>query len=133
MKYNFYIGRFQPPHKGHMFLFAQSLEKNEPVCIAIRDVPPDEKNPLTAEQVKVLWETVYRDNENVKVIIIPDISAVKYGRDVGYRVEELIPPTNIAGISATGIRKSITEGNDDWKTNVDSSIWETVKSLLINS
>ena len=107
MKYDFFPGRFQPPHLGHMYLFQQSLDKGIPVCIAIRDIEPDEKNPLSATIVSMLWQEIYKDNDQVKVIIIPDIFAIKYGRSVGYAVEEIIPPTHIGGISATEIRKNI--------------------------
>ena len=129
-KYNLYIGRYQPPHKAHMFLFDQSLSIGESVCIAIRDVQPDEKNPLTAETVKKLWEKVYSDNEKVKVIIIPDISSIKYGRDVGYKIEELKAPTEVQLISATIIRKQIHEGNNEWKKNVSELIHDDIETLL---
>lgn len=39
------------------------------------------------------------------VMIIPDIEGVYYGRDVGYKVEQLEVPIDIAAISATKIRE----------------------------
>jgi hypothetical protein len=43
----------------------------------------------------------------VKVIAIPDISSVNYGRGVGYKINEFVPPTDVGSISATEIRKSL--------------------------
>ena len=42
----------------------------------------------------------------VKVIIIPDIESVNYGRGVGYEIIEHIPPSDISKISATKIGKN---------------------------
>lgn len=130
MKYNLYIGRWQPPHFGHMYIFEQSLKEGQPVLIAIRDIEPDEKNPLQPTIVKELWQKIYKDNDLVKVIIIPDIASVRYGRDVGYKIEEITPPTQIAGISATSIRKNIQENSNEWKNNVHESIHDDLLKLL---
>jgi nicotinamide mononucleotide adenylyltransferase len=51
MTYNMFIGRYQSPHKGHMTIFNEYLDKGEPVLIAIRDIEPDQNNPLTAQEV----------------------------------------------------------------------------------
>ena len=131
MRYNLFIGRYQSPHKGHMELFNQFLDKGLPVCIAIRNIAPDEANPLSAEEVAGLWEKIYADQPLVKVIIIPDIASVNYGRGVGYEVNQLQVPANIAAISATEIRTQIREGRDGWKEFVDPSIHELLSGLLI--
>lgn len=128
--YVLYIGRYQSPHMGHMTIFNDSLAKGKKICIAIRNVITDEKNPLTATQVKSLWEKVYKDNDNVKIIIIPDIESVKYGRGVGYSVEEIIVSGDIANISATEIRRQVRSGELDWKQMVDEKIHEDIKELL---
>ena len=46
-------------------------------------------------------------NNQVKVIVIPDIEGVYYGRDVGYKVEQIQAPAEIQAISATKIRKEM--------------------------
>jgi hypothetical protein len=47
-------------------------------------------------------------NENlIKIIIIPDINSVEFGRGVGYDIIEHIPPQEIAEISATKIREQM--------------------------
>jgi hypothetical protein len=40
----------------------------------------------------------------MKIIIIPDIEAICYGRDVGYTIEQIEVPKEIAEISATKLR-----------------------------
>ena len=45
------------------------------------------------------------DKNQVKVIIIPDIESVNYGRGVGYKIIEHQPPKDIGQISATKIRE----------------------------
>ncbi|MBK7010175.1 MAG: hypothetical protein IPN73_06795 [Saprospiraceae bacterium] len=126
MRYNLFIGRYQSPHKGHMQIFDRYLSQGLPVLIAIRDTATDVSNPLPAEVVKELWEKVYQHQPLVKVIIIPDIASVNYGRGVGYEVTEIAVDASIANISATEIRKQIQEGVSDWKALVD----ETIHGLL---
>lgn len=82
--------------------------------IGIRDVPTDEKNPFTAQQVMTMYtqdkETFEWISEGMmKVIVIPDIEGVYYGRDVGYKVEQLSVPPEIAEISATKIREQLKQ------------------------
>jgi hypothetical protein len=45
----------------------------------------------------------------MKIIVIPDIEGVYYGRDVGYKVEQLSVPPEIAAISATKIREQMKQ------------------------
>jgi nicotinamide mononucleotide adenylyltransferase len=130
MTYNLFIGRYQSPHKGHMYIFNTFLNEGKPVLIAIRDIEPDAANPLTAEQVKSLWEKIYENNALVKVIIIPDIASVNYGRGVGYEVNEITVDATIANISATEIRKQILAEQTEWKDFVDEKIHALLSSYL---
>ena len=130
MRYNLFIGRYQSPHKGHMHIFNTFLSEDKPVLIAIRDIEPDQANPLSAEKVKMLWESVYKNNPLVKVIIIPDIASVYYGRGVGYEVNQVQVPDNISNISATDIRKQIIDGKHDWKEFVDEKIHDQLTHYL---
>ena len=110
MKYSMFIGRWQPWHKGHRWLIDQRLNENKNVLICIRDMKTDENNPYTPKEVKANVEKALNDlviNKGVKVIIIPDIESVNYGRGVGYDIIEHVPPTNIEKISATEIRKEL--------------------------
>ena len=130
MKYNLFIGRYQSPHKGHQTIFNQYLNEGLPVMIAIRDIATDESNPLTAEEVKSIWEKIYEGNDLVKVIIIPDIASVNYGRGVGYEVKEIQVHSSIANISATAIRQQIRAGEEEWKFLVDEKAHHLLKEFL---
>jgi cytidyltransferase-like protein len=105
-----FIGRWQPLHLGHQEMFKQAINEGKNVLIAIRDIKPDEKNPFTAEQVKQNIEEFYKDlisEEIVKVMVIPDICSIEFGRGVGYDIIERIPPQEIHDISATKIREQM--------------------------
>ena len=103
--YSMFIGRYQPWHDGHKWLIEQRLNEGKNVLICIRDVKTDEKNPYTARQVKHNIESQLKYlGDRIKVIIIPDIESINYGRDVGYQVIEHVPPKEIGKISATKIR-----------------------------
>ena len=133
--FNCFIGRYQGNHKGHMTIFAKYLDQDEPVLIMVRDVPTDEKNPFTPDEVKFLWEKVYSEeikNGLVKVIIIPDIASVNYGRLVGYKVVEIEVDSSISNISATEIRSKIRTNDDSWKEFVDESIHEDLSNILMS-
>jgi cytidyltransferase-like protein len=111
-QYSMFIGRWQPWHAGHRWLIDQRLEEGKNVLICIRDIAPDEKNPFSAEEVErnilnELWKLV--GEERVKVLIIPDIESVNFGRGVGYDIIEHIPPTEVSDISATKIREQMRQ------------------------
>ena len=110
MKRALFIGRWQPLHPGHKWLFNQKLEKNIPILIAVRDTPVNDSNPFTTDDVINNLEKEYSEeveNGMVKVIPIPDIESVNYGRGVGYEINEFVAPKDIGNISATEIRKSL--------------------------
>ena len=129
MKRAMFIGRWQPFHNGHKWLINQKLSENIPCLVAVRDIPPDEKNPLTTAQTVEMLQAVY-DEEDVVVITIPDIESVNYGRGVGYEINEHAPPQNIGFISATDIRRKVSENDESWKENVDEKIHKLVVKYL---
>ena len=126
-----FIGRWQPLHNGHKLLISQKLDKGVPVLVAVRDIPPDEKNPFTTEQTIKMLNAAYK-NQDVEVISIPDIESVNYGRGVGYEINEYVPPKDIGFISATSIREKIKNNDDSWKDIVDSKIHNMVEEYLLN-
>jgi hypothetical protein len=106
-KYAMYVGRWQNWHKGHEWLLNQQIEKGKDVWVAIRNVPTDENNPNTAQQVMMdlAEEPFFKENSHkINISIIPDIESINYGRGVGYDVIYHEPPTEIATISGTAIR-----------------------------
>jgi len=110
--YSMFIGRWQPWHSGHQWLIDQRLEQGKNVLICIRDINPDEKNPFTAKEVE---ENITKhlsgliDEGRIKIMVIPNIESVNFGRGVGYDIIEQIPPENIREISATKIREQLKQ------------------------
>ena len=110
MKYSMFIGRWQPWHDGHRWLIDQRLNENINVLICIREVGKDDSNPYDPIEVKTNIENELKNlilSGKVKVIIIPDIESVNYGRGVGYDIIEHVPPKKVGEISATNIRKKL--------------------------
>jgi cytidyltransferase-like protein len=109
-QYAMFIGRWQPLHKGHQEMFQQAMNEGKNILICIRDIQPDEKNPYSAEEVKANIVNHYSNEVSegkVKVMVIPDICSVEFGRGVGYDIIEHLPPLDIANISATKIREQL--------------------------
>jgi len=109
-QYSMFVGRFQPFHQGHKWVIEEILKDGKNVLICIRDIEPDEKNPFTAIDVErniknELWK--YLTEEKVKVMIIPDIDSISFGRGVGYDIVEYMPPQDVSDISATKIREQL--------------------------
>jgi cytidyltransferase-like protein len=99
------IGRFQPFHDGHKALFEKALEKHGQVCIAVRDMPRDEKNPYDAiTVVENIRKKLIEHAGKFLVVVAPNIVDVVYGRDVGWTVSKIDLPPEIEAISATKIR-----------------------------
>ena len=61
MKRALFIGRWQPLHPGHKWLFNQKLDKNIPILIAVRDTPVDDSNPFSTKEVILNLEKEYRE------------------------------------------------------------------------
>ena len=100
------LGRWQPWHKGHQELFKKSLEKTGQVIIMVRSMPISENNPYDFELVKEKIKYALREYKGkFEIIQVPNITNICYGRDVGYKVEEIVLPDKIQAISATKIRK----------------------------
>jgi cytidyltransferase-like protein len=130
-KYAIFIGRYQPYHYGHINLIQQKLDEGIPALIMVRDIEPDEKNPFTTKQtVDMIEKYHHAKGDDVKVIVIPDIESVNYGRGVGYEINEYTPTEEIGFISATKIRESIKNGDNTWRNMVDESIQSDIEDYL---
>ena len=109
MKYSMFIGRWQTWHEGHEWVIQQRLKEDKNVLICIRDMMPDKNNPFTCEEVYDNLQIQLKEfieEGTIKVMIIPDIESVNYGRGVGYDIIEHVPPKDIGEISATKIRET---------------------------
>ena len=100
------LGRWQPFHDGHYALFEETIKKTGQVCILVRDVKGVEDNPFEFEAIeKSIEERLYPKFKNrFKIILVPNVTNICYGRGVGYKIEEIILPEKIQQISATKIR-----------------------------
>lgn len=111
-QYSMFVGRFQPFHGGHRWIVDEILNDGKNVLICVRDIEPDDKNPFTAQQV---YENISLELEElivdrrVKVMVIPDIESINFGRGVGYDIIEHIPPQEVGDISATKIREQMRQ------------------------
>jgi nicotinamide mononucleotide adenylyltransferase len=80
------------------------------VLLCIRDVPVDEKNPWTAQEILMNLSSELKElleTGRLSIIKIPNIESINIGRGVGYDVIEHIPPADIHDISATKIREQM--------------------------
>jgi adenylylsulfate kinase len=109
-QYAMFVGRWQPLHESHQALFQEALNEGKNLLICIRDGELNENNPFTPEQVKKNIEDTYAllvSSGIMKVMVIPDIESVNFGRGVGYDIVEYVPPTEISDVSATKIREQM--------------------------
>ena len=100
------LGRWQPFHDGHYALFKEIVKITGQVCIQLRDVQGVDDNPFDFETVKKnIEEKLNPDFEGkFKIMLVPNITNISYGRGVGYKIEEVVLPEEIQKISATKIR-----------------------------
>ena len=109
-QYSMFIGRWQPWHPGHRALFERLLERTGQVIIQVRDVQGwNDSNPFDFEQVKYF---IKRDLDPLyqgqyQILLVPNITNITYGRDVGYKIEQEVFDDTIHSISATKIRKEL--------------------------
>ena len=100
------IGRYQPFHAGHKTLVVEAIKRVGQCCVALRDVAGiDDSNPYDFETVRDNIMRACADlGDKIKVIELPNITDVFYGRGVGYNIEEIVLDEQIQQISATKIR-----------------------------
>jgi adenylylsulfate kinase len=103
------LGRYQPFHDGHFALFKEALKRTGQVLIAVRNTEKiDEKNPFNFDFVKKQIDDALVDYVGkYMVILIPNITNIVYGRDVGYLIEKIDLDAATESISATDIRKKL--------------------------
>lgn len=102
-----FVGRYQPFHDGHRSLILEGIRRIGQVCIAVRDTGgTGAKDPFAFEYVKARIEGALKDYPGRFVVVpLPNISAIFYGRDVGYAVERIDLDSALSGISATEVRR----------------------------
>ena len=105
------LGRWQPFHDGHYTLFKEIIKKTGQVCIQIRDVQGVDDNPFDFDTVKKNIEDRLNPEfeGRFKIMLVPNIVNISFGRGVGYVFEEEKFEEEITSISATQIRKRLRE------------------------
>ena len=100
------LGRWQPFHEGHYSLFQEIVKITGQVCIQIRDVQGVDDNPFDLDTVKKNIEDKLNPEfeGQFKIMLVPNITNISYGRGVGYKIEEVVLSEEIQKISATKIR-----------------------------
>jgi hypothetical protein len=101
------LGRYQPWHEGHHALYEEAGKRTDQVLLGVRNTyNTSEKDPLKFDQVK---EYIAKDNfmDGALVLRLPNITNIVYGRDVGYKVEQVKLGDEIESISATQKRKEL--------------------------
>jgi len=127
-----FIGRYQPFHKGHKTLIETVLKKGKPVVVAVRDTEVSHKNPYsTSERWAMIQKSLSEYVDLVKIIVIPDIDEVCYGRDVGYDVKRIELDKDTESISGTKTREdSKPTHNIIWLTGQSGSGKTTLANEL---
>ena len=107
------LGRWQPWHEGHQKLFEKILEKTGQGLIMVRDIQGVDDNPFDFETVKSNIEKALVDYEGkYKIVLVPNITNICYGRGVGYKIEEIVIDDETQKISATKIRQQMRDHGD---------------------
>ena len=114
------LGRWQPWHDGHLALFERALAKTGQVVIQVRDVEGSsggdgqDDNPFSYEDIskditEKLFSYGFKVNEDFVIELVPNITNISYGRDVGYSIEQESFDSDTESISATKIRKRLRD------------------------
>ena len=104
------LGRYQPWHDGHRALFDRAIAKSGQVIIQVRDCQGwNGSNPFEFEKVK---RFIKRDLDPIyqgqyEIMLVPNITEIVYGRDVGYKITQETFDDTVTDISATKIRKEL--------------------------
>ena len=101
------LGRYQPWHEGHHALYKEAGNRTKQVLLGVRDTyKTSEKDPLNFNEVK---SYIDKDPimEKALVLKLPNITNIVYGRDVGYKIEQVDLGADIHAISATQKRKEM--------------------------
>jgi hypothetical protein len=101
------LGRYQPWHEGHHALYAEAEKRTGQVALGVRNTHgTSSKDPLSFDQVKFYIE---KDPamKYAMVVRFPNITNIVYGRDVGYKIEQVELSPEVQAISATEKRKEL--------------------------
>ena len=99
------LGRYQPWHEGHQALLEKAYERTEQVVVGVRDTQgTSEKDPMPYQEVA---DRIRAESGSSFVVKMPNITNIVYGRDVGYKIEQIDLGAEVHAISATQKRKEL--------------------------
>lgn len=101
------LGRYQPWHEGHQALKEEAHKRTSQVLVGVRNTyNTSEKDPMQYSQVE---DYIRKSNpyKNTLIMRLPNITNIVYGRDVGYKIEQVELSADIQAISATQKRKEM--------------------------
>lgn len=101
------LGRYQPWHEGHEGLKNEAHKRTKQVLVGVRNTyGTSEKDPFTYEEVA---ERIKRESARSDYLLmrLPNITNIVYGRDVGYKIENIELSQELQAISATQKRKEM--------------------------
>jgi len=101
------LGRYQPWHEGHQALKEEAHKRTSQVLVGVRNTyKTSEKDPLMYHEVA---NYIKQDNpfKDTLILRLPNITNIIYGRDVGYKIEQVKLGEDIESISATQKRKEM--------------------------
>ncbi len=137
-----FVGRWQPFHPGHQALIETVLKKGKPVVIAIRDTDMTHKNPYTvAERWSTIQRAMHKWGDLVKIIVIPDIDEICYGRDVGYDIRKIELSKKMQQVSGTKTRAKnpptkdiiwLTGQSGAGKTTLAEALKEKIGAVILD-
>jgi len=128
-KHIMFLGRYVPFHKGHSGIIqSMQTQKGLPVLILVRDT-----SELFPASVRVEMIGLWMKKEGIHgtAMVVPDVEGIYYGRDVGYKIEE-IKGSGFEHISATSIRNSLNAGNEEWKDMVAPGTEDIIHAYYLN-
>jgi hypothetical protein len=101
------LGRYQPWHEGHHALYNEAEKRTEQVMLGVRNTQgTSSKDPLSFDEVK---HYISQDPHMTRTMVVkmPNITNIVYGRDVGYKIEQVKLGEDIEAISATQKRREM--------------------------
>lgn len=103
------LGRYQPWHEGHQALKEEAHKRTDQVLVGVRNTyGTSEKDPMPYNKVQdlILNQNPLNTGETL-VLRLPNITNIVYGRDVGYKIEQIELSKEIQSVSATQKRKEM--------------------------
>jgi len=119
-KRSFFIGRWQPLHAGHIAIIRTALDEGRQVVIGIMETPPSRRNPFNLLERGEMFGLEFGlelEAGRMKVLPMPWIDEVCYGRDCGWRTRRIHLDPEIEAVSATEIRHELEAGT--WRARSD--------------